>query len=91
MDKKQRLTYSDEVKVLSNKENIPGPGAYFKRPQSAMTQAYSRKEEVEKKDHYLNEVEYIASTCPGVGEYNVRVERHVSSPKLFLKASKSRR
>ena len=37
MDKKERLTYSDQVGFQSQKENIPGPGTYFKRPQTAMT------------------------------------------------------
>ena len=41
MDKAERQTFSEQVKVMSTKENIPGPGAYFKRPKSAISKSSS--------------------------------------------------
>lgn len=68
---------------------MPGPGAYFKRPQSAVD-TYRRDDVPFEKKHYLNEVEYLASVYPGVGTYNLSTPKHIATPKLFKPADKKK-
>lgn len=46
----------------------------------------------EHKVHYLNEVEYLSSQSPGVGEYNINYFKtgHVISPKFKKDIAASR-
>ncbi len=47
------------------KSQVPGPGAYFKRAQTAGPRI--NRNVPEYREHYLNEVEYLSAECPGVG------------------------
>jgi hypothetical protein len=83
MDRGKRLNLNEK----SGKENAPGPGAYFKRPQSAnICRPSSAKEKaLIERPHYLNEVEFLAGHSPGVGTYSLTELGHVGVPKLFKK------
>lgn len=67
-----RKTYIDDICDKENRAKTPGPGTYFKRK--------NREEDPKKEDEnmgaadrgtYLDEVEYLASATPGIGEYNI--------------------
>ena len=65
MDRKPRITTTDEKIADSKKNQYPGPGAYKPRPQTAGNKI--NRNAPEHRDHYLNEVEYLSAEKPGVG------------------------
>ena len=65
MDRKPRKTVTEEAISKQKNEQIPGPGAYLTRPKTADNKI--NRNMPEHRQHYLNEVEYIASENPGVG------------------------
>ena len=81
MDKKPRKTMTEETIDTSKKDKYPGPGFYDNRPQTADNKF--NRNAPEYRQHYLHEVEYLSSECPGVGEYNLSKQDHVNGPRYF--------
>lgn len=81
MDKNPRKTLAEAIIHQNRREPSPGPASYFTRPRTA--EAKINKNAPEYREHYLHEVEYLSSECPGVGEYNVNYVKsdHIASPK----------
>lgn len=81
MDKNPKKTMTEAIIYQSKRDPSPGPASYFNRPKTAG--AKLNKHGPEHREHYLNEVEYLSSEGPGVGEYNLTYFKrdHVVSPK----------
>lgn len=81
MDKNPRKTIADTIIHQNKIEPSPGPATYFSRPKTA--EPKMNKNAPEYREHYLNEVEYLSSESPGVGEYNINYFKtsHIASPK----------
>jgi hypothetical protein len=72
MDRSKKLTLEPNDKL--GKENVPGPGTYFKRPKSSTDRrplSGKRDKVMIERPHYLNEVQFLAGHSPGVGAYNL--------------------
>ena len=82
MDKNPRKTLADTIIHQNKREPSPGPATYFSRPQTAGP--IMNKNVPEYREHYLNEVEYLSSESPGVGEYNLNYFKidHITGPKF---------
>ncbi|CAM5998963.1 unnamed protein product [Sphagnum balticum] len=82
MDKGPRKTVTEAIIDRNRREGSPGPTSYFTRPMTAASPPH--RPPPTSKDHYLNEVEYLATEGPGVGQYNVEYFKrdHVQSPKI---------
>ena len=90
MDKNPRKTIAETIIHQNKREPSPGPASYFSRPKTAGPKM--NKNMPEYREHYLNEVEYLSSECPGVGEYNVNYlkSEHIGSPKYHKGFSNSK-
>lgn len=82
MDKNPRKTLADTIIHQNKREPSPGPATYFSRPKTAGPTM--NKNVPEYREHYLNEVEYLSSESPGVGEYNLNYFKidHIAGPKF---------
>lgn len=80
MDKNPRKTLAETIIHQNKREPSPGPASYFSRPKTAEPKL--NKNVPEYREHYLNEVEYLSSESPGVGEYNINYLKsdHIASP-----------
>ena len=59
MDKNPRMTLADTIMSKKKKNQSPGPGTYFTRPQTAGCSM--NKNAPEYRQHYLHQVEYLSS------------------------------
>lgn len=90
MDKNPRKTLAETIIHQNRREPSPGPTTYFSRPKTAGPKL--NKNVPEYREHYLNEVEYLSSESPGVGEYNINYLKndHIVSPKYHKAFSNSK-
>lgn len=90
MGKDPRKTIAETIIDKERRAKSPGPATYFLRPKTATSTL--GKNPPEFKDHYLNEVEFLAAEAPGVGQYNLEAfqNKNVHTPKFLIPNNKSR-
>lgn len=70
----KRKTIIAEMFEKSKRCPTPGPGSYFKRKSQKSLGAeknHRNKSVVIDRTSYLNEVEYLGVSSPGIGQYNL--------------------
>ena len=70
----KRKTIIAETFEKSKRCPTPGPGSYFKRKSQknlGSQKNYTNKSVIIDRTSYLNEVEFLAGSSPGIGQYNL--------------------